>query len=169
VTDFTSALETGGVQQDRRSDGALALAAGVVLAMMIDRNSALARHSSPLVASWIAHGIGAAASLLFVMAWAIASRRVGGGLAAPSGRGPLWAYFGGIPGAMTVLLAAITVNGPLGLAGTLALMLVGQMIFGMIADGFGWLGMARRTFTRRDLIAATSVIAGSAMIILSRN
>ena len=157
------------MQRDCRSYGFLALAAGVVLALMIDRNSALARHSSPLVASWIAHGIGAAGSLLLVMAWASASRRVGGGLAASSGRGPLWAYFGGIPGAMTVLLAAITVNGPLGLAGTLALMLVGQMIFGMIADGFGWLGMARRTFTRRDLLAATSVIAGSAMIILSRN
>ena len=157
------------MQLDRRSDGVLALAAGVVLAMMIDRNSALARHSSPLFASWVAHGIGAIASLLFVMAWAIASRRVGGGLAASPARGPLWAYFGGIPGAMTVLLAAITVNGPLGLAGTLALMLVGQMIFGMIADGLGWLGMARRTFTQRDLFAAALVIAGGAMIILSRN
>jgi bacterial/archaeal transporter family-2 protein len=157
------------VQQGHRSDAALALAAGVVLAMMIDRNSVLARHSSPLFASWAAHGIGAAASLLFVMAWAIASRRVRGGLPASPARGPLWAYFGGIPGAMTVLLAAITVNGPLGLAGTLALMLVGQMIFGMVADGLGWLGMARRTFTRRDVLAAASVVAGSAMIILSRN
>ena len=166
---FSERFGDGGVQQDHRSDGVLALTAGVVLAMMIDRNSALARHSSPLFASWVAHGIGAAASLLAVVAWAVASRRVSDGSPASSTRGPLWAYFGGIPGAMTVLLAAITVNGPLGLAGTLALVLVGQMIFGMTADGFGWLGMARRTFTRRDLIAAALVIAGSAMIILSRH
>jgi bacterial/archaeal transporter family-2 protein len=157
------------VQQDHKSDGALALAAGVVLAIMIDRNSALALNSSALVASWIAHGVGAMASLLLVIALAFASRRAGGGLAASPARGPLWTYFGGVPGALTVLLAAITVNGPLGLAGTLALMLVGQMIFGMVADGLGWLGMARRTFTQRDLFAAASVIAGSAMIILSRN
>jgi transporter family-2 protein len=156
------------VRRDYGSDGFLALGAGVVLAMMIDRNSALARHSSPLVASWIAHGVGAMASLLLVTALANASRRVGGGLAASSAKGPLWAYFGGVPGAMTVLLAAITVNGPLGLAGTLALMLVGQMIFGLIADRFGWLGMARRTFTRRDLLAAIFVVAGSMLIILSR-
>lgn len=50
---------------------------------------------------------------------------------------------GGIPGALTVLLAAIAVNSPLELAGTLGLMLTGQIVFGLIADLRGWFGVIK--------------------------
>ena len=53
----------------RRANGwnvTLALIAGIVLAVMIDWNSLLARHSSPLFASWTAHGIGVLASFALV-------------------------------------------------------------------------------------------------------
>jgi len=149
-------------------DAPMALFAGVVLAVMTDWNSLLARHSSPLFASWTAHGVGALTSLAVVILLS------GGNPArqrAPNreGRWPIWAYLGGIPGAFTVLLAAITVNSVLGLAGTLALMLIGQMFFGVIVDAFGFLGLARKRFRLRDICAIGMVLCGSIAIIVARN
>jgi transporter family-2 protein len=85
------------------------------------------------------------------------------------GRWPLWSYLGGIPGALIVLLAALTVNSPLGLAGTLALMLIGQILFGLAADTFGLFGLARKTFAQRDLMAFGLIVAGSLAIIVARS
>jgi transporter family-2 protein len=144
----------------------MALAAGIVLAVMIDWNSQLARHSSPLFASWVAHGVGAMASLALVT---LLSARTAGGKAGPEGRWPLWSYLGGIPGAFTVLLAAITVNSALGLAGTLALMLIGQMVFGIIADAFGFFGLQHVLPSRREMCAIGLVLCGSIVIILARS
>ncbi|MGL6582984.1 DMT family transporter, partial [Aeromonas caviae] len=61
-----------------------------------------------------------------------------------AGGGPPWAWLGGLPGALTVVLAALCLNSPLGMAGTLALLLLGQLLFGALCDGLGWLGLARR-------------------------
>ncbi|MFT4182740.1 MAG: DMT family transporter [Rhizobium sp.] len=143
----------------------LALAAGMVLAVMIDWNSLLARHSSPLFASWTAHGIGALASSVLVT---LLRGNPATGLAASHGRWSFWSYLGGIPGAFTVLLAAITVNSHLGLAGTLALMLIGQMVFGIVADAFGLFGLRRTLPGRRDMGAIALVLCGSIVIILAR-
>jgi transporter family-2 protein len=146
----------------------MALAAGVVLAVMTDWNSLLARHSSPLFASWTAHGVGAAASLTLV---ALLSARTATEKAAarPEARWPLWSYLAGIPGAFTVLLAAITVNSVLGLAGTLALLLIGQMVFGIVADAFGFLGLQRAFPSRREIGAIALVLCGSIVVILARS
>ena len=138
----------------------LAILAGVSLAVMIDWNSALARYSSPLFASWTAHGVGAAASAL-----ALAATRHGAPATSIDRRGPMWERLGGIPGALTVLLAAITVNGPLGLPGTIALLLVGQVGFGIAADGFGWFGLQRRRPTFRLLASLALVLSGAALVI----
>ncbi|MGX2955130.1 DMT family transporter [Shewanella sp. JL219SE-S6] len=45
---------------------------------------------------------------------------------------------------MTVILAAICVNSPLGLGGTLALLLLGQLLFGTISDTRGWWLLPKR-------------------------
>ncbi|WP_249199412.1 DMT family transporter [Photobacterium sp. GJ3] len=89
------------------------------------------QYSSPLTASWIAHGVGAGfAGLVLLCKYAHRRAHV------PKTRGntPLWAYLGGIPGAFTVVLAAITVNSPLGIAGSLALMLMGQTLIKMFCN-----------------------------------
>ncbi|WP_165191779.1 DMT family transporter [Caulobacter soli] len=130
---------------------------------MIAFNSRLAHFSTPLFASWIAHGVGAVVALTAVLVWA-RSRPVS--VPAPAGgRWPRWIYLGGVPGALTVLLAAITVNGPLGFSGTLALMLAGQMLFGVAADRFGWLGLERRAPTTGGLLGLGLVLTGSLVII----
>lgn len=144
-----------------------ALIAGVVLAIMTDWNSQLARHSSPLFASWAAHGIGAVASTILVAVFS-----VGGTATSVEGRHqhwPLWSYLGGIPGAFTVLLAAITVNSTLGLAGTLALSLVGQMAFGVLADFFGFFRLRRRRPQLREATGFAFVLVGSIATIMARS
>src|SRR5260370_5727300 len=141
------------IQEMRRSaDGILALAAGMLLALMIGQNSALAKDTTPLFASWMAHGIGAIASLGLVLAAAPNKERR---------KAPAWAYLGGVPGALTVVLAAITVNSRLALSGTLALSLVGQVLWGLFLDHFGLLGVPRRRLMLQDLWVVLSAIAGS--------
>ena len=82
---------------------------------------------------------------------------------------PRWAYLGGLPGAFTVVLAGITVNSRLALPGTVAFMLVGQVAFGIVSDGLGLFGVAKRRITLLDLAAGTTILAGSALIIFGKS
>lgn len=143
----------------RSADWLIALAAGAVLAIMIQVNSVLAAHSTAFFASWVAHGVGAVAALVFIAAM---SRPTD---AARSEKPPLWSYLGGIPGAFTVVLASITINGGLALSVTIALMLAGQVAFGMTADQFGLFGVMRRKLGGRDLLVIFAVLAGSLFLL----
>ncbi|ERE04698.1 DMT family transporter [Pseudogulbenkiania ferrooxidans] len=136
---------------------ALALLAGALLALMIHCNSRLAAYSNPLTASWLAHAIGLLTALLL---WK-ARRRV----PADASRPPRWAYLGGVPGALVVALAAITVNSPLAMSGTLALGMAGQMLLGLLSDRFGLFGMPRRLLQRHDALALPLVLSGCAILI----
>lgn len=140
--------------------------AGGLLAVMITINSGLAAHSTPFVASWVVHGVGAVAAffLLRVNLLLVTGRSgVGQGVSKP----PLWSYLGGAPGAFAVALSSIAVNSELALAGGLSLLLVGQILFGLISDLWGLFGTPKRMLNRFDLLAALCVIAGSALIIYS--
>ncbi len=117
----------------------IALSSGVLLSLMIMSNSYLASFTTPLTASWITHGIGTLFSLIIYILY--------------SSKNPLkkqsknkiklqW-YLGGIPGAFTVLLAAMTVNSPLSLSGSIILMITGQIIFSVIVDAMGWFGVKK--------------------------
>ncbi len=147
----------------RSTDWLLAVAGGALLALMINYNSLLARHTSPLYASWVAHGLGALVALLLVVGYARVVRRPG--KAGERAKAPWWSYFGGVPGAFTVVLAAVTVNGGLALSGTIALTLAGQVVFGIVSDYFGLFGTPRRRIVAGDFLVACSVLTGSALII----
>lgn len=140
----------------------MAVGAGVLLTAMITTNSYLASWSSPLIASWFAHGSGA------IVAWALLMSRLRPASRAATGKPPLWSYFGGIPGALTVLLAAIAVNSPLALAGTLGLMLTGQILFGLVSDLRGWFGVIKCRFSLYDLLSVALILCGSAILIIYR-
>lgn len=155
-------------KQVRSRDIALALGSGALLATMIGLNSQLAQYSSPWVASWVAHGIGGVAALILVRLVSRSSSRSESPVAPSSKKTPKWAYLGGLPGAMTVVLAAICVNSPLGLSTTLVLGLTGQILTGLLADRFGWFGLPRRPLGLRDVQVAASVLAGSGLVILSK-
>lgn len=144
----------------------MAVGAGVLLTAMITTNSYLATWNSPLIASWFAHGSGALVAWILLMA---KLRPVPGGTApAPEAKPPLWSYLGGIPGALTVLLAAIAVNSPLALAGTLGLMLTGQILFGLFSDLRGWFGVIKCRFSVLDLFSIALILCGSAILIIYR-
>ncbi|GHG61817.1 DMT family transporter [Streptomyces griseocarneus] len=153
----------------RSTDWVLGIAAGALLALMIHYNSLLAEHTTPTFASWTAHGLGAVVALLLVLlTGARLSRRrradQEGGERTPA-RLPRWVYLGGIPGAFTVILAAVTVNGSLSLSGTIAMMLVGQIVFGLVSDHFGLFSSPKRRIVPMDGLVALCVLAGSALII----
>ncbi|CAI2028527.1 DMT family transporter [Serratia ficaria] len=151
--------------RERLSDPLLALSAGALLALMIGVNSVLASHYTPLFASWTAHGIGALTAWLLLL---LLHRRFGAQRPSSTAAPPRWAYLGGIPGALTVVLAAITVNSPLALAGSLALMLTGQVLFGMLSDSRGWFGVAKRRLNANDVLATLLILSGCAILIFLR-
>ena len=138
--------------------GALAaFAAGLLLALMIAQNGALASATDPWLGSWLAHGVG---TLVAALLWCLTPRAAGPEAA------PGWAWLGGLPGALTVVLAALCLNSPLGMAGTLALLLLGQLLFGALCDARGWFGLTRRRPSGKDALAALLVLAGALLIVL---
>ncbi|TDR80679.1 DMT family transporter [Paludibacterium purpuratum] len=145
-------------------DSMLAVAGGALLALMVVCNSQLARYTSSVFSSWVAHGTGAIVALLLAQ---LSTRTQGKNArsGARSTSSPLWFYLGGIPGAFTVILAALAVNGPLSLSGAIALMMVGQVMFGLVSDYFGWFRTPIRRIRAGDLLVVVCVLSGSAMII----
>lgn len=147
----------------RSADVLLGLTAGALLVAMISFNSQLAKASTPLFASWAAHAVGTLVSIIFL--FSLARWFPPPQSAKPV---PTWAYAGGLAGAMVVVTATMAVNSSLGLAGTIALSLVGQISFSLLADQFGWLGLPQRSLTRHDLISTLLIVSGSLLIIFFR-
>ena len=143
----------------RPTDLVLAFLSGGLLTFMILLNGRLSLSGGPLFASWAAHGTGTVAAVLFLVALRRQHR------AAPGVRAPLWAYAGGLVGAATVMLSSVTVNTALALSGTLALGLAGQVLFSLVADRWGLMGLPQRTPGLRDLAAVALIVAGSLLII----
>jgi transporter family-2 protein len=144
----------------------LGLGAGFLLSLMINLNSLLAKHTTPLFASWVAHALGLFAAFCFVLLSLFRSQETG---KLPIQKNPLrisrWLYLGGIPGSFTVILAAIAVNSSLRLSGTISFMLVGQILFGIFSDHFGFFGIPKRKIGRVDLLRVSLVLCGSLFII----
>jgi bacterial/archaeal transporter family-2 protein len=149
----------------RSTDWILAISGGVLLALMINYNSLLAKHTTPLFASWVAHGLGAVAAFVLVVLRSKLSHANGRATKDQRAKTPRWFYLGGIPGAFTVVLAAITVNGGLALSGTIALMLAGLVLFGIVSDHLGLFSTPKRRIVPADFLAALLVLAGSVLII----
>lgn len=141
-----------------------AFGTGGLLTLMVHFNGELAHYGNALFSSWVAHGTGTVAAVAF---FAILNRRSTAAIVETSPRAPFWAYLGGFSGAATVMLASTAVNSPLGLSGTLALGLAGQVIFSLAADRWGLFGLPKRRPDFRDLAVLGLVLAGSAIIILS--
>jgi len=133
-----------------------ALGTGALLSLMVLCNAEMTRNAGPLLGSLTPHATGTVAAGL---ALAILARR------SASERAPVWAYLGGLSGALTVMLSSLAANTALALSGTLALGLVGQAAFGLAADRWGFLGLPRRKPTTQDLLALMLILGGSAILI----
>ncbi|QYJ92354.1 DMT family transporter [Shewanella spartinae] len=142
----------------------LGLLGGVALAVMIALNSELAKYGSPLLASWVAHGVGTLVALLLL--GAVRLRQ--GALTRRNEAAPWWAYLGGLPGAFTVVLGAMTVNSALGLSASIAFIMAGQILFGLVCDSMGLFGMARRRLNWGQGAALTVMALGALIVLLAQ-
>lgn len=147
--------------QSRSLTHLLAFASGGLLTLMVLFNGQWAIDGTALFSSWMAHGTGTLAALVFLAFF-------GRSQAASPEKPPPWAYLGGLSGALTVMLTSTAVNSPLALSGTLALGLVGQAGYSLVADRFGWFGLPRRAISRQQLAAFALVLAGGLLLIFAK-
>lgn len=144
----------------------LAMIGGSFLSLMIQINSFLAKDTSPLFASWVAHGVGAITALtLLLLTYRLLLKQSETKSIQEKKKLPLWLYLGGIPGAFTVVLAAVAINGGVSLSSTISLGLVGQIMFGIVSDHFGLFNTKKRKITIKDIYVISLVMAGSMMIL----
>jgi transporter family-2 protein len=143
----------------------IAFVTGGLLTSMVYLNGQLARFGNALFASWSAHATGTLAAIVLLLVFRFSVREK----IRRQAHAPAWAYFGGVAGAVTVMLTSITVNSALALSGTLALGLAGQVIFGLAADRWGLFGLPRRRPDFRDLVSLGAILTGSALIIASKS
>lgn len=144
----------------------LAFVSGGILTIAVFINAEAGRYGGALFSSWLAHGTGTVAAILFLALLWRRQRAEATAAKASIGKAPLWAYLGGIIGAVTVMLTSTSVNTPLALAGTLALGLAGQVLLSLAADFWGLLGLPKRKLDLRDAGAVILIAAGSLLIIL---
>jgi bacterial/archaeal transporter family-2 protein len=83
--------------------------------------------------------------------------------AATISRVPLWAWSGGIFGAIFIGLSIITIP-KLGGAAYIALLVTGQMIAALAVDHFGWLGVQERPIDLPRIIGVALLIGGVVLI-----
>lgn len=143
-----------------------AFASGGLLTLAIFVNGEAGRYGGAMFSSWLAHGVGMVVATLFLALVWRSQRAAMQEAKTRAGKAPLWAYLGGIFGAVTVMLTSSAVNSPLALAGTLALGLVGQVLLSLAIDFWGLLGLPRRRLDGRDAGAVLLIAGGSLVIIL---
>lgn len=136
----------------------LALISGFLLAVMIFLNGELAAAIGPVEGSLVVHGVGLAVASLLIF---LVRERVG----TPALTAPWWAYAGGAFGGVLVIITGVTVNSEIGVAGTIAMLLLGQVLAGMLTDHFGWFGLPQRRISVRDLAQVLLVLSGSGFLL----
>jgi len=134
-----------------------AFGAGWLITLMVLFNGTLATYGTLLFSSWVPHATGTLAAILLLMLLRPPK--------AEKTRAPLWAYLGGISGALTVVLSSAAMNSALALSGTIAIGLAGQVVFSLIADAWGMFGMPKHRPTARDLLALGFVLVGAFILI----
>jgi transporter family-2 protein len=83
--------------------------------------------------------------------------------AATISRVPLWAWSGGIFGAIFISLSIVTVP-KLGGAAYIVLLVTGQMVAGLAVDHFGWLGVQERPIDLPRMLGVALLIGAAVLI-----
>ncbi len=133
------------------------LAVGGLVALQPPANSALAEHVGDLGAALISAAISVTLLGVLLMVFADPSR-----LSGLSADRPEYAI-GGIGGAAVVIVGLIAVRS-LGIAGVISLLVAGQLVVSVIADRFGWFGVAHVGLSLGRWAGLALVVAGTALI-----
>jgi bacterial/archaeal transporter family-2 protein len=138
----------------------LTLAVGVGLAFQVGMNVTLRGVlMSPMVAALISFLVGSLALLLFILVTGAPWPARG-----QVGAVPVWAWFGGVLGALYVA-SSIIVGPRLGAAALLALIVLGQLVASLVLDHFGWLGFAQHPLSLTRVIGAVFLFSGVLLIV----
>lgn len=134
---------------------ALAVLAGtsIVIQQTLNANLRLALNSAAW-SGFVSYFVGTACMALLAL-----SLRDPIPSAAIASRIPLWAWSGGVFGAVFIGLAIVLVP-KLGAATFIGLLVTGQMLTAITLDHFGWLGLAQRAIDLPRLLGVALLIAG---------
>lgn len=138
---------------------ALALVAGAVLPFQAAANAAVGRLAGhPLWAALVSLGVS-----LLVIVPALAFMRVSAPHTAAAAHGPWWLWIGGVLGALYVVAAA-AITPRLGAGGFLVCVVAGQMVTAVLADHFGWMGLASRPIALSHMAGIALILGGVFLI-----
>ena len=133
---------------------------GAALPVQAGVNARLGREmGSPLIGALISFLVGTVSLILVI----VASRAFPNLSAVTFGKIPVWAWVGGIIGAVYVTLALLAAP-RLGFALFTAAAIAGQLITSLILDHFGLLGAERHPVSLMRLLGVALLVAGIALI-----
>lgn len=133
-------------------------AAGAVVAVMVVQNGALADLTGLFGSTVLVH----AGGLVFV-ALCMLARRV----KLPRTRAPWYFYGGGVVGVASVVFTSYAFAHA-SVSAITALALLGQSVFSLAIDHFGWFGLPQRPMKREKLAGLAVILAGVACILWLR-
>ena len=138
----------------------IAVVSGIMLAVQAPLNSELGRVvKSPVYGALLSFLMG----LIVLVVYCVVNKNVQFGNVRAALSIPWYYWAGGVLGAFYV--AAVILLAPkLGVALTFGLSVAGQMIFGLLIDHYGWLGIPAHTVNWPRMLGVGLIIAGVALI-----
>lgn len=145
------------MKNDFIKNSGLSLATGIMIAIMVTANGMLANIMGTWLSLVIIHMLGLLTAGL-VLIIKKSTKNITKGV-------PLGYLMGGAIGVITILLNNLCVNN-IGVAMTLGLVLVGQIIASAIVEHFGILGMKKKKISLEKTPAYLLIIAGAVIMIV---
>lgn len=136
----------------------IALFAGFLLSITVYVNGLLAKFIRPLEASLVIHLVGLVAALILFAFWRLPPKLERKTI-------PNWTYIAGFFGGISVAIIGVTVNGPIGITGTVGLLVLGQVLYSWLNDSFGFFGTPKRKLTVLDFVQAGLILTGVGVLI----
>ena len=137
--------------------GFLAALSGLIASFSVQANGQLSQQYGNYHATVMIHLIG-----LIAITGVLLVRK----LPPLGGKRPaLHTFMGGVIGVCTVVCSNVAYNA-LGVSLTFCLSLLGQVVFSLLIDTFGWFGFPRRPFKKGKLLGLGLIFAGAAVMLM---
>jgi bacterial/archaeal transporter family-2 protein len=141
---------------------ALSLVAGLAGAAQVAINGAFGERIGTLEATTFNLFVSA-----LILAGIVLAVRAGFGGVVEGVRQPSWLWLGGVAGALIV--GTITFAGPrIGALATIALLIAGQLLMGIVIDHFGLLGVERLEVTATRIAGVVLLSLGALLVLRGR-
>jgi transporter family-2 protein len=134
----------------------LAALGGAAIALQALVNARLQQNAAnPVLAATISFGVGFVALFLLLLTQPRTANSLG--------QAPWWAWLGGILGAYYIVMSILLIP-RIGVAALISTAVLGQMVFSLISDHYGFLGTQVRHASPARLLGAAMLIGGVFLI-----